>query len=41
MKNQDIMDFAGKWVEPQNIIMGEVTQSQKNMGDMYSCISRY
>jgi hypothetical protein len=24
-KNQDIMDFAGKWMELENIIVSEVT----------------
>jgi hypothetical protein len=35
------MDFAGKWIEPQNIIMVGVTHSQKNMGNMCSLISGY
>jgi hypothetical protein len=30
LKNKDIMNFAGKWIERENIILSEVTQSQKN-----------
>ena len=41
IKNKDIMDFAGKWMVLENIIMGEVTQPQNDMDDMYSLISRY
>jgi hypothetical protein len=33
------MKFAGKWMELENIMLDEVTQSQKNMHDMYSLIS--
>ena len=31
IKNQDIMNFAGKWMELENIILSEVTQTQKDM----------
>jgi hypothetical protein len=41
IKNQDIMNFAGKWVEFENIILGKVTQSPKDMHSMYSLISEY
>ena len=41
IKNQDIMNFAGKWVELENIILSEVTLSQKDMHGMYSHISGY
>ena len=39
--NQDIMDFAGKWMDLENIILSEVTQSQKDMHGIYSLISGY
>jgi hypothetical protein len=29
IKNKDFMKFSGKWMEPENIIQGKVTQSQK------------
>jgi len=35
IKNQDIMDFAGKWMELESIILSEVTQSQKDIHGMY------
>jgi hypothetical protein len=42
IKNEkDIMNFAGKWMDLENIILSEVTQTQKDMHDMYSMISRY
>ena len=40
LKNE-IMKFAGKWMELENIILSEVTQSQKNSHNMYSLISGY
>jgi hypothetical protein len=40
-KNGDILSFAGKWMELENIILSEVTQTQKNMLGMYSLISAY
>jgi hypothetical protein len=30
IKNNDFMKFLGKWVELENIILSDVTQSQKN-----------
>ena len=39
IKNKDIMNFAGKWMELENIILSEVTQSQKNTHGMHSLIS--
>jgi hypothetical protein len=30
IKNKDIMNFAGKWTELGNIILSEVTQTQKD-----------
>jgi hypothetical protein len=41
IKNDDIIKFAGKWMELENIILGEVTQSQINKHDTYSLISGY
>ena len=29
IKSEDIMRFAGKWIELENIIMSEVTQAQR------------
>ena len=40
-KNEDILSFAGKWMELENIILSEVTQTQKYMHGMYSLISGY
>ena len=40
-KNKDILSFAGKWMELENIALSEVTQMQKDMHGMYSLISRY
>ena len=41
IKNNDFMKFAGKWIELENIILSEITQSQKNTHDMDSLISEY
>jgi hypothetical protein len=41
MKNIDIMNFADKWMNLENIIRSEVTQSQKGIYGMYSLISGY
>jgi hypothetical protein len=30
IKNNDFMKFWGKWMELENILLSEVTQSQKN-----------
>ena len=40
-KNDEFMKFLGKWMEIGNIILSEVTQSQKNTHDIYSLISGY
>jgi hypothetical protein len=39
IKNKDILSFAGKWMELENIILSEVIQTQKDMHEMYSLIS--
>ena len=41
IKNKNIMNFAGKWMELENIILSEVTQTQKEMHGVYSLISGY
>jgi hypothetical protein len=35
------MNFADKWMELKNIILSEVTQTQKDKHGMYSLISGY
>jgi hypothetical protein len=34
IKNEDILSFAGKWMELENIILSEATQTQKDMDGM-------
>ena len=41
IKNKDILSFAGKWIELENFILSEVTQTQKDMHGMHSLISGY
>jgi hypothetical protein len=41
IKNNEFMKFLGKWMDLEDIILSEVTQSQKNTHDVYSLISRY
>jgi len=41
IKNNDFMKFIGKWMELENIILSEVTQSQKNIHGIYSLINGY
>ena len=41
MKNNEFMKFLGKWMHVKDIILSEVTQSQKNTHDMHSLISGY
>jgi hypothetical protein len=36
IKNNDFVKFTGKWMELENIILSEVTQSQKNTNSMHS-----
>ena len=40
-KNNSILNFAGKWMELENIILSEVTQTQKDNYHMYSLISGF
>jgi hypothetical protein len=41
IKNSEFMKFLGKWIDLEDIILSEVTQSQKNTHDMHSLISGY
>jgi hypothetical protein len=41
IKNNEFMRFTDKRMELENIILSEVTQSQKNTDRMYSLISGY
>jgi hypothetical protein len=41
IKNNEFIKFLGKWMDLEDIILSEVTQSQKNSHDMHSLISRY
>jgi hypothetical protein len=41
IKNNEFMKFLGKWVDLEDIILSEITQSQKNSFDMHSLISGY
>jgi len=38
---QLLHEIIGKWIELENIILSEVTHSQKNTNDMHSLISGY
>ena len=40
-RKDEFMKFLGKWMELENIILSEVTQSQKNTHGMQSLISGY
>ena len=41
IKNKDNINFTGKLMELENIILSEVTQTQKDMHGIFSLISRY
>jgi hypothetical protein len=41
IKNSEFMKFLDKWMYLEDIILSEVTQSQKNTHDMHSLISGY
>jgi hypothetical protein len=41
IKNNEFMKFLGKWIETENIILSEVTQSKKNTDDMHLLINGY
>jgi hypothetical protein len=38
MKKNEILPFAGKWMELENIILNEVSQAQKTKNRMFSLI---
>ena len=38
IKNEDILNFAGKWIKLENIL-SEVAQTQMDMHGIYSLIS--
>jgi hypothetical protein len=38
MKKNEILSFAGKWTELENIILSEVSQAQKTKNRMFSLI---
>jgi hypothetical protein len=40
IKTEDILSFAGKWLDVENIL-SDITQTQKDMNGMCSLISRY
>ena len=40
-KNNEFMKFLGKWMDLENSILSEVTQSQKYRHSMHSLISGY
>jgi hypothetical protein len=41
IKNNEFMKFLDKWMDLEDIILCEVTKSQKNTHDMHSLISGY
>ena len=41
IKNNEFIKFSDKWMDLEDIILSEVTQSQKNTHDMHSLISGY
>jgi hypothetical protein len=40
-KKNEILSFAGKWLEMENIILSEITQAQKAKNHMFSLICGY
>jgi hypothetical protein len=38
MKKNEILSFVSKWMEPENIILSEVSQVQKTKNHMFSLI---
>jgi hypothetical protein len=41
IKNNEFMKFLDKWMDQEDIILSEVTQSQKNTHVMHSLVSGY
>ena len=40
-KKNNILKFAGNWIDLENIILSEVTQTQKDNYHIYSLISGF
>jgi hypothetical protein len=41
IKSNNFMKFLGKWMEVENTMLNELTESQKNIHGMHSLISGY
>ena len=41
IKNNEFKKFLAKWIDLEDIILSEITQSQKNTHDTHSLISGY
>ena len=41
VEKNDILKFMGKWIDLENIILSEVTQSLKDNYHMYSLVSGF
>ena len=41
VKSNDILNFACKWMEIENTLLSEITQTQKDEYGMYSLISGF
>jgi hypothetical protein len=41
IENNDFVKFLDKWIELENTMLSEVTQSQKDTHGTHSLISRY
>ena len=41
IKNYNFTNFVGQWIELENIMLSEVTQTQNDIHGMYSLISGY
>jgi hypothetical protein len=41
IKNNEFIKFLEKWMDLEDIILSEVTQSQKNIHDMLLLVSGY
>jgi hypothetical protein len=40
MKKNEMLSFASKWMELENIILSEVSQAQKTKNPMFSLVCR-
>jgi hypothetical protein len=41
IKNEGILSFAGKWMELKNIILSEVSYTQRNIHAWYELTNKY